>query len=367
MGVIYGNLVGTPPTHPSLYVADPQKGGHIEGRELLGANVKVYGAIGDGITDDYIAIQAAINASHKNGGGVVVFPAGTYLLSDVLKIHSNQKIVGEPGAVLLLGDNMPINTIMRNYYGGQGGYDATENVIIQGLTFDGGTVESASTLFAFCHARNIRVEGCTFRNGFSTGEPEKGGNGHDIEVNSSKNVTICGCSFVNNRRANVTSELIQIDAATNPECYPWEPDEGERNDDGTVCDNVTIRECYFKGEILEETSMNVPVGGHSLTASQNVAVEDCVMQDVAYGVRFTVVRNLLAKGNRIVNAAVGVFTVEASENVLCVGNVLDDCTAAYPKSRVTGHGNLLNGVHVEEPDIAGAIVEALGVVENGTY
>jgi hypothetical protein len=42
-------------------------------------NVRDFGAKGDGVTDDYDAIQAAINACGTTGG-VVVFPQGTYLL-----------------------------------------------------------------------------------------------------------------------------------------------------------------------------------------------------------------------------------------------------------------------------------------------
>ena len=39
-----------------------------------------YGAKGDGVTDDYDAIQAAVNACGTSGGSVV-FPQGTYLLN----------------------------------------------------------------------------------------------------------------------------------------------------------------------------------------------------------------------------------------------------------------------------------------------
>jgi hypothetical protein len=42
-------------------------------------NVRVYGAIGDGITDDTDAIQDAIDAVDEAGGGVVFFPLGDYL------------------------------------------------------------------------------------------------------------------------------------------------------------------------------------------------------------------------------------------------------------------------------------------------
>jgi hypothetical protein len=48
-------------------------------------NVIDYGAVHDGVTDDTVAIQAAINACHTAGGGTVFFPAGTYLIAGALQ------------------------------------------------------------------------------------------------------------------------------------------------------------------------------------------------------------------------------------------------------------------------------------------
>jgi len=48
-------------------------------------NVKNYGAVGDGITDDAAAIQAAIDAAEKAPWGIVMFPSGTYSIRSALK------------------------------------------------------------------------------------------------------------------------------------------------------------------------------------------------------------------------------------------------------------------------------------------
>jgi hypothetical protein len=45
--------------------------------------VSPYGAAGDGVTDDTLAIQAAITAANASGGGVVFFPPGTYIVSSL--------------------------------------------------------------------------------------------------------------------------------------------------------------------------------------------------------------------------------------------------------------------------------------------
>jgi hypothetical protein len=63
-------------------------------------NVKTFGlAVGNGIADDTVAVQNTINAASAAGGGIVYFPAGSYLLtptsSPALTIPSNIQLIGE--------------------------------------------------------------------------------------------------------------------------------------------------------------------------------------------------------------------------------------------------------------------------------
>ena len=48
-------------------------------------SVKDFGAVGDGVADDTAAIQAAIDSVFNTGGGTVYLPAGTYLVSSIVK------------------------------------------------------------------------------------------------------------------------------------------------------------------------------------------------------------------------------------------------------------------------------------------
>lgn len=56
-------------------------------------NVLDYGAVGDGVTNDQPAIQAAINAAGIQGGRVV-FPAGKYLCNSTLTVTEGVFLVG---------------------------------------------------------------------------------------------------------------------------------------------------------------------------------------------------------------------------------------------------------------------------------
>lgn len=61
-------------------------------------NVKWFGAVGDGVVDDTVAIQAALNA----GGKVVYLPNGTYKQTAALTIPAGTKLTGDGAAVSIL-------------------------------------------------------------------------------------------------------------------------------------------------------------------------------------------------------------------------------------------------------------------------
>ena len=58
-------------------------------------NVREFGAMGDGVTDDSDAIIAAISEIRARGGGKIFFPKGTYMISKTLYLPSNIHMVGE--------------------------------------------------------------------------------------------------------------------------------------------------------------------------------------------------------------------------------------------------------------------------------
>ena len=58
-------------------------------------NVRRYGAVGDGKTDDSAAIQRAVNASRR-----VYFPPGDYLVRTKIDLHSGSCLIGEAAATL---------------------------------------------------------------------------------------------------------------------------------------------------------------------------------------------------------------------------------------------------------------------------
>src|SRR5678815_1546128 len=64
-------------------------------------NVKDFGAKGDGLTDDWKAIQAAEDYVYAKGGGVVYVPAGVYMVSEPFYHRSFVTLRGEGDATVI--------------------------------------------------------------------------------------------------------------------------------------------------------------------------------------------------------------------------------------------------------------------------
>jgi hypothetical protein len=62
-------------------------------------DVRTYGAVGDGVTNDTTALQAALTAAGNAGGGTVVVPTGTFLSGPIV-VSSGTDLELESGAEL---------------------------------------------------------------------------------------------------------------------------------------------------------------------------------------------------------------------------------------------------------------------------
>jgi polygalacturonase len=141
-------------------------------------DVHTYGAKGDGKTKDTAAIQAAIDACSKKGGGTVKLAGGIFLSAPVV-LKSNITLHLEPGAVLFgspdHGD-YPFKEEFRDK-GRQSLVSATnaENITITG----GGTIDGNGQswwdtksadygvrprLVVFDHCKHIKMENITVQN-----------------------------------------------------------------------------------------------------------------------------------------------------------------------------------------------------------
>ena len=139
-------------------------------------SVRSVGAKGDGKTDDFAAIQRAF--SSVKPGGVVFFPAGTYMMGDAAKIQINNLTIKGEGARSIIKFNNSQDLYVK--YGKRAG---VFNVMAVGISIknlyfdqnfresgrqDGGLAKSGCILVggaAFgkpATVKNLLVENCTF-------------------------------------------------------------------------------------------------------------------------------------------------------------------------------------------------------------
>lgn len=64
-----------------------------------------YGAVGNGTTNDRPAIQNALDAAETDGGGIVFFPKGIYLIDNTLKLPNKVQMLGIGGTTFGAGAN----------------------------------------------------------------------------------------------------------------------------------------------------------------------------------------------------------------------------------------------------------------------
>lgn len=137
-------------------------------------NVKVYGAVGNGIADDTDAIQATINAAKSNGGGIVYLPDGTYLLKKtipaglvpwairdpnlLIESANNLKFIGTGNSILKMDKVANLAEILLVY--------KCTNIEVSGIQFSG-NIEGLQPAdnnagFAFESVVGLHVHDCQF-------------------------------------------------------------------------------------------------------------------------------------------------------------------------------------------------------------
>ena len=173
---------------------------------------------------------------------IIYLVQGEYILSDIIFIPSNTKIVGL-GEVIIKTNNL--NCCFCNYTTGYASeYNGTKNITIENITFDGQNNNKGLTLIGIGHAENVKIENCTFKN------LQKW---HMIEFNSVRKGYIKNCRFDNyGTSGDSGTEAIQLDSMISEEQFPW-----FGIYDGTANKSIIIDGNYF-------TNIGTKcIGGHS--------------------------------------------------------------------------------------------------------
>lgn len=179
-------------------------------------NVLAYGAKGDGVTDDTVACQAAINACQTAGSGAVLFPAPlTFLISSPLVVSAdNVMLLGEGwGSQLLAASGFGTNPMIHVTAPG-GAFGFRRGLVMKDFYLNGNNVAGVSGLqldsvyhaeifhlaIRYCPATSVFFNGASNAfgayNHLTDCTITDGGAGFGVQTSYNEWLIISGCSFV---------------------------------------------------------------------------------------------------------------------------------------------------------------------------
>ncbi|HEY4147378.1 MAG TPA: glycosyl hydrolase family 28-related protein [Chitinophagaceae bacterium] len=223
-------------------------------------NVKNYGAKGDSATIDSDAINAAIAAAAKSGGGTVYFPPGKYL-SYTIRLQSNISLWIDQGAVII--GAAPVNKI---------GYDKPEpNAFDMYQDFGHSHWKNSLIYGEGLHDIAIYGQGMIWGRDMtrSTNVPEGGGN---------KAIALKLCRNVNIRDVTILHGGHFAILATGVDNFTLDNLKVDTNRDGfdiDCCKNVRVSNCTVNSPFDDGICLKSSFGLGYSKPTENVTITNC--------------------------------------------------------------------------------------------
>lgn len=357
-------------------------------------NVETFGAVGDGITDDTLAIQAALDLAHTSGGGLVQFtPGKTYAVSTFLVVYDYTTVYAYGATIKAIGNT----GLLRNFLGTDvfSLYGGHSNIQVLGGRWDGnafngttGSVTAETDVMNFVHASNITVRDATIENTSSA---------HALEFNAVDGGRALNCRFLGYQdntsdSSRQYSEAVQIDISASGSSSIGAFD-------NTPSKNILVDGCYF-GVSARCGKFGRGVGSHTLASGQyyygiqvvNNRIEGTLQEGIrGYGWRRAVIANNVISATGMSGIWLGVPNpsggyVATTADITIQGNtitgpvtdsgirVIGYATALCTQITINGNSvngsgtGSANGIHVEyctSPVVSGNNLASLAT--NGVY
>lgn len=236
-------------------------------------SVKSYGATGDGVTDDTVAIQATITAVSAAGGGTIYMPNGTYLVSTVLGF-GDKGCLHMASSCTLLGQSRT-GTILKLKAGAPSfarplSVNDADDVVIQNFTIDGNKAnqsveEHRAAIFTENCAR-VHIADMELRNNTGDGVLV---HGNGIAFDWSEDVVMERCYMHDNDRKGVSLTGGGMRRITMRDCQFVNNYGSMHVEVQEIVYDVTVERCYCSPN-ADDSGYAISFGGGGPSASRNI-------------------------------------------------------------------------------------------------
>jgi parallel beta-helix repeat protein len=304
-------------------------------------NVKDYGAVGDGVTDDTAAIQAAVNA--MTDGSTISFPQGNYSISGQVSFdNSNISVVGEKAKIIQTGSKK------RSF-----NFDTVSYIEVTGFHFYGlGSADhDGANMSAALNAAAIWFDTCShldvhdnFIENHAGGHIRSRYDGSYSRFTNNRVVGIGTAGGIVSSDNNVDAGIDIREAAIGGSKNIVISD----NDISDTCFGIFVH--HGDGIVISNNTVRSIKGQHGIYATQNsnVSISNNTFDDIALlGMKAQqittasgVFYNFSVVGNVINNAQTGIIfelgsgdpDVTYTEGVTISGNTITNITIGYGMS-----------------------------------